>query len=120
MIYYSQIIFLFCLSMSHDIRCFFFFVFCFSTISRRSVAEVYERFEEEFGKDPLCHPTIYATHRDFIGNGSIHDCSRYGRPKSACSDENIEIVSKMISRSPTTSIRRVSEAGLPTVPHFGF
>lgn len=74
-----------------------------------SVAEVCRRFEEEFWKDPPSRPTIYAIHRRFIDNGSIHDCSRSGRPKSTCSNENIEIVSKIISRSPTTSIRRVSE-----------
>jgi hypothetical protein len=74
-----------------------------------NVAEDCRRIEEEFGKDPSSHLTVYAIHRRFIDNGNIHDCSCSGWSKSTRCDDNIEVVSEMILRSPTTSIRRASE-----------
>ena len=74
-----------------------------------SVLEVRQRFEAEFGENAPSRPTVYAIHRRFLDNGSVHDCSRSGRPKSARCDENIEAVSNIMSTNPTTSIRKASQ-----------
>jgi hypothetical protein len=75
--------------------------------SSRSCISVQRKFRTEFHKDPPSAKTIRKWHTSLMERGSVLSRKRH-QPKSALTQENVQIVQQHFQTFPLTSIRRAS------------
>ena len=74
-----------------------------------SVRQTQRLFNREFGINSApTQQTIYAIHCKFIETGSVVDAQRSGRPRSRCSEENIQVLEEAYALSQGKSIHRAA------------
>ena len=78
-------------------------------MSQKSYLIVGDVFQTKFSDEKT--PSRQAIHqlaKKFQETGSVEDASRSGRPVSACTDDNADLVSNRFTQDPHASQRRVS------------
>ena len=73
------------------------------------VRQIQRFFNEKFKiNSALTRRTIYETYRKFLATGSILDTKQLGKPRSGCSEENIQELEEAYALSEGKSIRRAT------------
>ena len=77
--------------------------------SRKSHLVVSDTFQAKFpGEKAPSRQAIYQLAKKFQETGSVEDAPRSGRPVTASTEENAELVLETFTQDPYTSLRRVS------------
>ena len=73
-----------------------------------NVADVIRNWQETYQSPPPTRLTVYQIRDKFNDTGSVLDAPKSGRPKTACSEENKNLVAASVVKSPCKSTRRRS------------